>query len=380
MNAQQTTFSRRSFIATGAAATGGFMLGFHLPTAGRVPEARAAGAVEVNAWIVIGTDDSVAIRVHRSEMGQGAFTAVPQLVAEELECDWQKVKPEYASPNAHVKRNKVYVAMGAGGSRTIHDSHPYLRKAGATAREMLIAAAAAEWKVPAGDCHAENGRVHHKASGRSVNYGALAAAAAKLTPPADVKLKPHAQWRIVGQSPPRFDIPSKVDGSAVYGIDVRVPDMLYAAAAQCPVFGGKVKSVKADAIKGLPGVHSVAEIPGGVAVVAKSYWQAKVALDALDIEWDEGENAKVSSQTIAARLQEGLNDAGATSRKEGEGAAELARAAKRVEAEYGAPFLDHACMEPMNCTARINADGTVEVWASTQNGEAALAGAAGRTM
>ncbi|MBI3708748.1 MAG: xanthine dehydrogenase family protein molybdopterin-binding subunit [Proteobacteria bacterium] len=368
--------NRREFIATAAAAGGGLALGFHMP-ARRPAAAQTAMPIgaELNAWLMIGTDDTVVIRVHRSEMGQGSFTAIPQLVAEELECDWSKVKAEFVSANRHVRENRLYVNLSTGGSTAIRGSHQYLRKAGATAREMLIQAAAQGWSVPAGECAAEKGFVVHKTSGRKINFGAVAEAAAKLTPPADVKFKPHTEWKIAGQSFPRFDVPSKVDGSAVFGLDVKVPDMVYAAVMTCPVFGGKVKSYDEAAIKGRKGVIGVVPIPSGVAVVAEHYWQARTALDELSIEWDEGENAKVSSATIHEHLVKGTEEAGAKVRHEGNFDEAFAKAAKKVEAEYHVPFLDHACMEPMNCTARVSG-GEVEVWVSTQNAEAALATAA----
>lgn len=366
--------SRRSFLA--AAAAGGFALGFHLPDKGKFSgAAHAATEGEINAWIVIGADDTVTIRVHRSEMGQGSFTAIPQLVAEELECDWSKVKAEFASANRHVRQNKVYVSMSTGGSRAIRDSHPYLRKAGATARTMLIQAAADRWNVPAAECFAEKGFVVHRPSGRKINYGAVAAAAAKLTPPANVAFKPASAWKIAGQSVPRFDVPAKVDGSAVFGMDVTLPGMVYAAVMQCPVFGGTLKRYDEAKIKGRKGVIGVVPIPNGLAVVAEHYWQAKTALDVLPIEWDFGENATVSSASILERLKKGTAEPGVKVRHQGDFDHAFARAAKKVEAEYFAPFLDHACMEPMNCTARLAGD-RVEVWVPSQNAEGALAAAA----
>jgi isoquinoline 1-oxidoreductase beta subunit len=371
--------TRREFVVGSAAAGGGFALGFHLP--GRAEAQTLAGAAavpgELNAWLVIGKDDTVTIRVHRSEMGQGSSTAIPQLVAEELECDWAKVRMEFASVMRHIRENKVYVSFATGGSRAIRDSHTYLRKAGATAREMLIQAAAKGWGVPAAECKAVKGVVVHAASGRKASYGSLADAAAKETPPAEVKFKPDSAWTIAGQSPARFDVPAKVDGSAVYGMDVKVPGMVHASIKQSPVFGGKVKSYDEAKIKSMPGVIAAVKLPddGAVAVVAERFWQAKTAMDALTIQWDEGENGKVNQADIVQRLKAGLNEPGVKVRHEGDFAAAYAASAKKVEAEYFAPFLDHACMEPMNCTASVTADG-VEVWVSTQNAEGALAAAA----
>jgi isoquinoline 1-oxidoreductase beta subunit len=373
MTVQDLTLSRRSFIAS--AALGGFALGFHLPEGGKYALAQPAQGAEVNSWIVIGKDDSVTIRIHRSEIGQGAFTVVPQMVAEELECDWSKVRPEFASPNTHIRRNKVYVTLSTGGSQNVRSSHLYLRKAGAAAREMLIQAAAQDWGVPAAECKAENSKITHTPSNRSVTYGQVAEKAAKLTPPADPKIKPWQEWKVIGQSKPRFDLPSKVDGSAIFGMDIRLPDMLIGAVVQSPVFGGKVKSFDEAAIKDRKGYRGIVPLPNGLIVVADTFWQAKTAMEALPIEWNEGENAKVSSETIHERLKAGLADKGASARRVGNPEEALAKAAKVIEADYGAPFLDHASMEPINCTAKVTGD-KVEVWCSTQNGEAALAAAA----
>ena len=367
--------SRRDFIAISAAATGGLAIGFHLPRKGA--QAQAVKGGELNAWVLIGADDTVTVRVHRSEMGQGSSTAIPQLIAEELDCDWSKVRMEFASVMRHIRENKVYVSFATGGSRAIRDSQAYLRKAGATAREMLKAAAAQQWGVAAGECKTEKGMVIHAASNRSASYGSLAEAASKLPPPADVKFKPDAEWKIAGTSPPRFDVPAKVDGSAIYGMDVKVPGMVHASIKQCPVFGGKVASYDEAKVKSMPGVIQVVKLPddSAVAVVAQHFWQAKTALDALPIVWNEGENGKVQQGTILDRLKKGLDEPGAKVRHEGDFDGAFAGAAKKVEAEYFAPFLDHACMEAMNCTASVTADG-VEVWVPTQNIEGSLAAAA----
>ena len=370
------TLSRRDFLAVSAAAGGGFALGFHLPGPGAAAAAPGE-ATELNAWVVIGADDTVTVRVARSEMGQGSSTAIPQLLAEELGCDWSKVRMEFASVMRHIRENRVYVSFGTGGSRAIRDSQSFVRKAGAAAREMLIQAATSGWSVPASECRAEKGFVVHTASGRRTSYGALAEAAAKLKPPAEIAFKADKDWTIAGASPPRFDIPGKVDGSIVYGIDVKLPGMVHATIKQSPVFGGRVRSFDAAKVKAMPGVLGVVALPdeGAVAVVAEHFWQAKTAMDALPIEWDPGDNAKVDSAQIAERLRQGLNEPGVAVRHDGDFDGAFAGAAKKVEADYAVPFLDHACMEPMNCTARVGADG-VEVWAPTQNIEGALAAAA----
>jgi isoquinoline 1-oxidoreductase beta subunit len=370
------SISRRSFILGGASAGAGLVLGFHLPWDRGANRAWGGQAAEVNAWIVIRPDDTVIIRVARSELGQGSFTALPMLVAEELECDWSKVRAEYASVAEHLRRNKVYVTFATGGSRSIRGSQEFLRQAGAAAREMLIAAAAQRWDVPAAECRAANSVITHRPSGRTVTYGAVAEAASRLTPPTSVTLKDPAQWKLIGQPMKRFDTPDKVMGKPIFGADIALPNMLVAAIRQCPVFGGTPKSYDEAAIRGRPGVRGVVPLRDGVAVVADSWWQAKQAADALPVTWDEGPNGGVSSASILASLRAGLTaqDA-AVARRDGDVAAALARAGTVIEAEYFAPFLSHTPMEPMNCTAHVTAD-RVEVWAPTQNAEATLAAAA----
>lgn len=368
--------SRREFLVSSAAVGGGFVIGFHLPSSFAEQRAGAAAGPEINAWVLVNADDTVVIRVARSEMGQGSFTGLPMLVAEELECDWRKVRAEYASPNENVRRKRVWGAMNSTGSQSIRGSHDYLRKAGATAREMLIAAAAQQWKVPPAECVAANSVVTHTPSGRKASFGQLAAAAAKLTPPADVKLKDPKQWKLIGKPLKRFDIPDTVLGKQVYGIDVRLPGMVYASIAQCPVFGGKPKKVDAAAVQGVKGLVRVLTLDNAVVVVADSWWRAEQALKKLPVEWDERGNGNASTQSITEFVRGGLDDASApVARNDGDVAGALAAAAKVVEAEYAVPFLAHATMEPMNCTVRIR-DGRVEVWAPTQNAEATLAAAA----
>ena len=367
--------SRRSFVIGTAAVGGGLALGLHIPLGGRVVRAQD-GSPEVNAWVVIRPDDTVVIRIARSEMGQGTLTGLAQLVAEELECDWAKVTTEYPTPGASVKRQRAWGDFSTGGSRGIRTSHEYVRKGGATARMMLIQAAADAWGVPAAECSAANSVITHGRSGRTTTYGKVAAAAAKLTPPADVALKDPKDWKVIGKSVKRLDTMNKLTGAQVYGADLKLPGMLNAAIKDCPVFGGKVKSFEAAAVRGMPGVRHVVQVgDSGVAVVADTWWQAKTALDALPIVWDEGPNAAVSSATIADMLQAGL-DAGQAfvANQNGDVKAAIAGAAKKVEAVYAYPFLNHAPMEPMNATALYTAD-RCEVWVPTQNGEAAFAAA-----
>jgi isoquinoline 1-oxidoreductase beta subunit len=364
--------NRRSFLATSAAALGGLSLGFH------IPEAHAADrAPEVNAWVVIKPDDTVVIRIARSEMGQGTLTGLAQLVAEELECDWSKVSTEYPTPGQNIARSRIWGEFGTGGSRGIRESQDYVRKGGAAARMMLIQAAANEWNVAAAECRAANSVITHQPSGRTTTFGKVAAAAGKLEVPKEITLKDPKDWKIAGKPMKRLDTADKVVGKQVYGIDVTLPGMLNAAIKDCPVFGGKIKSVDAAKVEGMRGVKKVVRVgETAVAVVAETWWQAKTALDALPIVWDEGPNTGVTSDTIAAVLREGLDAKEAFVGNENGNVREaIANAAKKVEAVYSYPYQNHATMEPMNATARYTAD-RCEVWAPTQNGEAALAATA----
>jgi isoquinoline 1-oxidoreductase beta subunit len=366
--------SRRQFLKVSAAVGGGLALEFRLPLA-----TAAAGAVpvEVHAWIVVHPDDRVVIRIARSEMGQGTFTALAQLVAEELDCDWKNVSAEFASPNENLRRNRVWGSMATGGSQGVRSSQDYVRKAGASARAMLVAAAAARWNVPAADCTAERGVITHAPSGRALRYGVVAAEAAKLAPPKDVALRDPAQWQIAGQPFHRLDIPDKVRGKPVFAVDVALPGMLHASIAQCPVFGGRVARVDDRAARAMRGVKKVVREQDFVAVVADSWWRANEALKKLEIDWATVGSERIDDKAIEAMLREGL---AATelpqARKIGDPQASLASAAKVVESEYRSPYLNHATMEPQTCTAWLKPDGSLEVWTATQNGEASLAAAA----
>ncbi len=365
--------SRRDFLKVSAAAGGGLALEFCLSPV--FAQGSAQGA-EVTAWIVIKSDDSIVIRVARSEMGQGSSTGLPMLVAEELECDWNKVKYEYASPNEHIRRNRVWGSMATGGSQSIRGSHDYLRKAGASARQMLVAAAAQQWGLPAAECVAANSVITHVPSGRKTTFGAVAEAASRLALPGEVKLKDPRDWKLLGRPVKRLDIPASVTGRQEYGIDVRLPGMVYAAIAQCPVFRGKLKSVDAAKVQGMRGVIKVVTLDDSVAVVADNWWRAQQALKALPVVWDEGVNGKATTASITEFVRNGLDDPNAVvARREGDIDAAFAGAAKVIEAEYFSPFLAHATMEPMNCTAWVR-DGRVDVWAPTQNAEGTLATAA----
>ena len=366
--------TRRAFLKVSAAVGGGLALEFRFPLASGTT---SDGATEVNAWIVIHPDDRVVIRIARSEMGQGSYTALAQLVAEELDCDWSKVSAEFASPNEHFRRNRIWGSMSTGGSQGIRSSQEYIRKAGASAREMLVAAAAAQWKVPSEQCSAANGVIVHQSTGRKLRYGQVASAAAKLTPPTDVKLRDPAQWKIAGKPLHRLDIPDKVRGKPVFAVDVELPGILHASIAQCPVFGGKVANVDPGSAPSMRGVKKIVREPDFVAVVADNWWRAQQALKQVKIEWDAGANGRADNQTIEAMLREGLAAADLPkARKIGDTQAAFGAAAKIVEAEYRSPYLNHATMEPQTCTAWLKPDGFLEIWTSTQNGEASMAAAA----
>jgi len=370
-----TKINRRAFVAGTFAVGGGLAIGLDIPLGAGAVRA-ADGSPEVNAWVVIRPDDTVVIRIARSEMGQGTLTGLAQLVAEELECDWSKVTTEYPTPGQNVARKRVWGDMSTGGSRGIRMSHEYVRQGGAAAREMLKQAAADMWKVPVSEVTAANSVLTHTPSGRTTTYGKVAEAAAKLEAPKDIKLKDPKDWKIAGKPVKRLDTPDKVTGKQVYGADFKLPGMLNAAIKECPVQRGKVKSFDAAAIEKMPGVKKVVQVgDSGVAVVADTWWHAKTALDALPITWDEGENAKVSSASIAEWLKAGLEaDEAFVGNANGDVKAALAGAAKKVEAVYAYPYQNHACMEPMNATALYTAD-KCEVWGPTQNSEAAFAAA-----
>ena len=369
-----STLSRRHFLGAAAATTGSLVVGFHIPAASQPV---VADLREVNAWVVIKPDDTVVIRIARSEMGQGTLTGLAQLVAEELDCDWAKVTTEYPTPATNLARNRVWGNFSTGGSRGVRESNDYVRKGGATARVMLVQAAADEWKVPAAECSAAASVITHKPSGRKTTYGKVAAAAAKLTPPTEVALKDPKDWKIAGQPLKRLDTAAKLDGSQVFGMDIKMPGMLNAAVKDCPVFGGKIKSFNAAAISSKPGVKKIVQVgDSGVAVIADTWWHAKTALEALPIEWDEGANAKVSSASIAAFLKEGLDAPQAIVGNEaGDARKAIADSPRKLEAVYSYPYQNHACMEVMNATVRWTPE-RCEVWCPTQNGEAALAAAA----
>jgi isoquinoline 1-oxidoreductase beta subunit len=369
--------TRRAFLIGSAAVGGGLALGLKIPFGGPDLAQAADGLPEVNAWVVIRPDDTVVVRIARSEMGQGTLTGLAQMVAEELECDWAKVTTEYPTPGQNVARKRIWGDFGTGGSRGIRTSHDYVRKGGASARMMLVQAAANEWKVPASECVAAKSVITHKPSGRKTTYGRVADAAAKLELPKEVALKDPKDWKIIGKRLKRLDTLDKLTGKQVYGADLKLPGILNATIKDCPVFGGKLKSFDAAKATAMPGVKKIVRVgDSAIAVVADTWWHAKTALDAIAVEWDGGDNAKVSSASIAEMLKEGLSAEQAFVHNEkGDAKAALAGAAKKIEAVYAYPFLNHATMEPMNATALYTPD-RCEVWCPTQNGEAALAATA----
>ena len=358
--------SRRAFLAHSAIAGGGLVIGLCLPGAVRrvlaQQAAPAAPAIVPNAFIRIAPDDTVTILLKHSEMGQGISTSMPMAIAEELECDWRQVRSEHA-PADLVYAHTAYHIQMTGGSTSTWESFDQLRTAGAAAREMLITAAAARWGVPAGECRAENGFVIH--GQRRARFGELAAEAAKLPVPAAPKLKDPKDWKILGRPTHRLDSPEKITGRAEFGMDVRRPGMLTALVARSPFFGGKIRGFRAEKAKAVPGVVDVIQIPSGVAVLGESFWAARLGRNALAIDWDAG---SIAGHSTAAQLDDYRKLArtpGAVAEAKGNVEAALARAAKKLEAEYEVPYLAHAMMEPLNCTAEIR-PGACEIWTGTQ--------------
>ena len=375
--------SRRHFLVSSAVAGSGLALGLSF-----APDAQAQSAYttltpnEINIWVVVKPDDTVVIRIARSEMGQGTRTGLAQLVAEELDCEWSKVTTEMPTPGQSLARQRAWGDMSTGGSRGIRTSHDYVRRGGAAARQMLMQAAANRWHVPVGEVMTQAGVITHALSGRTLSYGKVADDAAKLTPPemAKITLKKPSQWRIAGKSMRRLDTADKVDGRKVFSIDLQLPGMLNAAVMQSPVFGGKLVSYDERKIAKMRGVKGVVKINDStLAVVADTFWRAKTALAELPIVWDDGVNGNTSSATIDAMLREGLTAQGDFwQRKEGDAPAVIAQATKKVEATYTSPFLAHATMEPMNCTVRITGN-RAEAWVPTQSAEGSLAALAEAT-
>ncbi|HYK17917.1 MAG TPA: xanthine dehydrogenase family protein molybdopterin-binding subunit [Bryobacteraceae bacterium] len=357
------TVNRRGFLKTGAATAGGLLVSFYLPEQTRL--AAAATRAKLNAFVHVSPDDTVTLFIHKAEMGQGTVTSLSMLLAEELECDWSKIRTEF--PGVSTEYGPY---QGVFGSQSIRTSWMTLRRAGATAREMLIQAAAQQWNVDKSRCRAENGSVINADSNARLSFGSVAEGAAKLPAPSNVTLKNPAQFHLIGKPTKRLDTSGKVNGSARFGLDVRLPEMLHAVVERSPVFGGKVATFDATKTKTIPGVKEVVPISNGVAVVADNTWSAMEGRRVLQIKWDEGAVASVSSTGISKNFVEYSQKPGAVARKTGDSAAALQSASKKVEAVYETPFLAHAPMEPLNCVAHVRAD-ACEVWASTQGQSAA---------
>lgn len=354
--------SRRSFLKVAAAAGGGLMVGFW---PGEGVAATAAAPAELNAFIAIGADNSIVLTMPKVEMGQGTYTSIPMLIAEELEVDMDQIQVRHAPPNA-----KVYGApfgdQFTGGSLTIRLMYEPMRQTGAAARMVLVQAAANEWQVPADSCRAERGEVVHAASGRRIKYGKLVAAASQIAAPEKIALKDPKDFKLVGKPAKRLDAKGKTDGSAMFGIDAQAKGLKVAVVAASPVIGGKLKSVNDAKARKLRGVRQVVKLDNAVAVVADNYWYAKQGLAALDIVWDEGKYAKLTTDDVRATMVAALQKPGLIARNDGDALKALAADGKRVEALYINPMLAHATMEPMNCTVHVKGDGTAEIWTGSQ--------------
>ena len=388
--AKPAHLSRRHFIVAGATAAGGFAIGVGLLP--RDAEAFTVDAkpwaqpmdqegyspYDIDAWIAIEPDDTILIRYTRSEMGQGSMTALPMIVAEELQCDWSKVRVEYGSANRSARENNIYGDMSSVGSHSVRDSHFKLQQVGASARERLIAAAAAQWNVPASECKAANSVVLHPASNRSIGYGALASAAAQIKLASEPAIKTPEQYTFMGKPQPRVDVPLKVNGAAQYSIDTRLPDMVYAAIVQCPVPGGKLVRVDDTPLKNAPGIVQVVRLSDAVAVVATdTFWRAKQALAKLHPEWDVGAAGSTDSAQFAKEYREAaLTGSAPVARNDGNVDQALTSAGdKALSAVYEVPYLAHATMEPMNATVHLQPD-RLDVWVGTQSADRTLTAAA----
>ena len=358
--------NRRDFLKNGILVGGGLMLGCYLPDGKHIGEASAesGGTFMPNAFIRIGSDDRVTIIVNKSEMGQGVYTSLPMLVAEELEVDWTKIKVE-AAPVDSAYNHTQWGIQGTGGSTSVWSEWERLQKMGATARRMLIQTAADIWKVDPTSCRAEKGFVIHDATQRRISYGKLVERASPMKVPKDVPLKAPKDFKLIGKSMKRLDTPEKTSGKAIFGIDVKVPGMLTAVVVRPPVFGGKVKSFNSQKVKATPGVKEVLQIDSGIAVIADGFWSANKGREVLEIVWDEGALAKLSTEGMREEYARLAKDPGATARKEGNAQQFLSKAAKQLHAEYEVPFLAHACMEPLNCLVDLH-DDRCDIWTGTQ--------------
>jgi len=360
-----TGVERRDFLKFSVAASGGLLIGFRFPGISLLASAQQATAdvFMPNAFVRIGTDERVTVIVNHSEMGQGVYTSLPMLLAEELDADWTKVGFEPAPVDPKYNHPAFGMQM-TGGSSSVWSGLEQFRQAGAAARAMLIAAAAQHWNVDATTCRTDSGAVLH-GSNDKLTYGQLVGAAAKLTPPAHVQLKDPKTFKLIGKPIKRLDTPEKLNGKAVFGIDVKLPGMLTAVIARPPIFGAKLKSFDDSRARSMPGVRKVVEVPAGVAVIADSFWQAKTARDALRVNWDDGSMASFSTGPMMQDFRERAKSHGTSVRKDGDAAGALASAAKKIEAVYEVPYLSHLMMEPLNCVVDLRAD-SCEVWTGSQ--------------
>ena len=356
--------ARRDFLKIGMAAGGGLLIGVHLPGRGGLAEAASATPFAPNAYVRIGSDDIVTVIVGKAEMGQGAYTTLAMLVAEDLEADWSKMRAESA-PVDPAYNHTAYGIQMTGGSSSTWSEWDRMRKAGATAKAMLLTAAAQTWKVDVASCRAEKGFVIHSPSGKRLSFGALVEAASLLTPPAEVTLKDPKDFKIIGRAMPRLDTPAKVNGSAQFGLDVSLPGMLVAVVLRPPVFGAVALKIDDAKAKAVPGVRVVAPISQGIVVAATGFWAASKGREALGVEWNLGEGARVSTAGLREQYAALARTPGLVAKNEGDAAGALASAAKTLEAEYEVPFLAHAMMEPLNCVVDLRAD-RCEIWTGTQ--------------
>jgi len=361
---------RREFLKISVAASGGLLIGFRFPGISALPSAQSSSAQAAsantfmpNAFVRIGTDERVTVIVNHSEMGQGVYTSLPMLLADELDADWNKVGFE-AAPVDPKYNHPAFGMQMTGGSSSVYSGLQQFREAGAAARAMLIAAAAQQWNVDASTCLTESGAVFNK-KGQKLTYGHLATAAAKLPPPEHVQLKDPKTFKLIGKPIKRLDTPEKLNGEAVFGIDVKLPGMLTAVIARPPIFGATMKSFDDSRARSMPGVKKIVAIPAGVAVIADTFWQAKTARDALRVEWDEGSMQNFNTSEMMHQFRERAKSPGTSVRKDGDATAALASAAKKIEAVYEVPYLSHLMMEPLNCAVDLRAD-SCEVWTGSQ--------------
>jgi isoquinoline 1-oxidoreductase beta subunit len=357
--------SRRRLLQVGAAAGGGLMLSLNLPFSNHPAEAAADDGFAPNAFIRLGSDGRIVLTMPYVEMGQGTYTAIPMLIAEELEVDLQQVQVEHAPPNEKLYANPLLGVQATGNSNAIRGAWQPLRRAGATARTMLVAAAAKRWNVEPASCRAQHGEVVHASSGRNAKYGDLADAAARMPVPEGAVLKRPQDFKLIGTPAKRLDTPAKVNGTAIYGIDVRPEGVKIATLAQSPVFGGRVKSLDDTAAKAVKGLRQIIRLDDAIAVVADHMGAAKKGLAALKIEWDDGSHAKLTTADVARELEQATLGSGAVAQNIGDADKAMASATTKIEAIYHAPFLAHATMEPMNCTVHFRND-TCEIWIGSQ--------------